>query len=47
MKNAQKELNNSEYFTPTLRMDNEDEDEDENEKTERDIFKVALGYVRS
>ena len=45
MKNAQKELNNSEYFTPTLRMDNEDEDE--NEKTERDIFKVALGYVRS
>ena len=41
------ELNNSEYFTPTLRMDNEDEDEDENEKTERDIFKVALGYVRS
>ena len=39
IENAQKEINNTEYFTPRSQIDNkEDEDEDENEKTARDIY---------
>ena len=40
IENAQKELNNTDYFTPRSRNSEyeEDEDEDGNEKHERDIY---------
>ena len=51
IENAQKEINNSEYFTPRSRIDSkldehededEDEDEDENEETGRDLYQGSI-----
>ena len=51
IENAQKEINNSEYFTPRSRIDSkldehededEDEDEDENEQTGRDLYQGSI-----
>ena len=54
---AQKETNNSEYFTPRSRIDSkydkdedddedEDEDKDENEKNDRDLYQGSIEGIK-